>query len=117
MKTIKEIANNAGFDCDVDRHGCYTNYVLKSRADYDEYFDGKLFKGQRIIRIEYTAPRKNLRSGYLFMANGPINHNIDGAENFVWEKPAFGIFTHALATNGDWLYLTIEQVETLINNN
>lgn len=103
MKTIKEIANNAGFNCDVDRHGCYTNYTLR--------------KGNRVLRIEYTAPRKNLKSGYLFMANGPINNNIDDAENFVWEKPNFGIFTHALATNGDWLYLTIEQVETLINNN
>lgn len=103
MKTIKEIANNAGFECEVDRHGCYTNYTLK--------------KGNRVLRIEYTAPRKNLISGYLFMANGPINHEIDGAENFFWATPAYGIMTHALAMNGNWLYLTIEQVEALINNN
>ena len=102
MKTIKEIAKNAGFEYEADRHGCYTNYTLK--------------KGNRVFRIEYTAPRKNLRAGYLFMANGPINHNIDGAENFEWETPNFGM-THALASNGNWLYLTIEQVEILINNN
>ena len=103
MKTIVEIAKNAGFECEIDRHGCYTNYTLT--------------KGSRALRIEYTAPRKNLIPGYLFMANGPINHNIDGAENFVWKTPVFGVMTHALAKNGNWLYLTIEQVENLIKNN
>ena len=103
MKTIKEIAKKAGFECEADRHGCYTDYMLK--------------KGNRVLRIEYTAPRKNLIPGYLFMANGPINHNIPGAENFVWEKPAKYGMTHALVSNGNWLYLTIEQVETLINMN
>lgn len=103
MKTIKEIAENAGFKCEADRHGCYTNYMLT--------------KGDRLLRIEYTAPRKNLISGYLIMANGPIKNEIDGAVNFEWNKPAYGVFTHALTKNGNWLYLTIEQVETLINNN
>ena len=107
MKTIFEIAKNAGFECEIDRHGCYTNYTLT--------------KGSRALRIEYTAATKgNVKrgtSGYLFMANGPINHNIDGAENFVWKTPAFGVMTHALTKNGNWLYLTIEQVENLINNN
>ena len=106
MKTIVEIAKNAGFECEIDRHGCYTNYTLT--------------KGSRALRIEYTAATKgNIKrgtSGYLFMANGPINHNIDGAENFVWETPRLAM-THALAKNGNWLYLTIEQVENLINNN
>ena len=103
MKTIKKIAKNAGYACDADRHGCYTDYTLT--------------KGERVLRIEHTAPRKNLLSGYLFMANGPINHNIEGADNYQWEKPAFGVMTHALAKDGNWLYLTLEQVETLIKMN
>lgn len=107
MKTIVEIAKIAGFECEIDRHGCHTNYTLT--------------KGSRALRIEYTAATKGAvkrgTSGYLFMANGPIKHSIDGAENYKWTSPAFGVFTHALAKNGNWLYLTIEQVENLINNN
>lgn len=96
------MANNAGFDCRIDRHGCYTDYTLT--------------KGNRVLRIEYTAPRKNLHSGYLFMANGPINHNIEDANNF--ELPyvpyVFCGKAYALAKGQNWYYLTIEQIESLI---
>lgn len=104
MKTIKEIAQNAGFTCEIERRGVYTFYTMK--------------KGECLLLVEHTAQRKNLAYvGYKITANGPINHNFPGVENYEFCKADHVGATHALAKNGDWFLATIEQVETIINNN
>lgn len=103
MKTIKEIARNANFNCKIDRHGIYTDYTLT--------------RGNRKLYIEFTSP-KNGCSHYSFSANGPIENTTNG--NYIYEYqdgPGYQGVTHIIANGNFAAKLTLEEIETLVYNN
>ena len=97
MKTIKEIAKNANYNCTIERHGRYCNYTLERNG--------------RILFIEGNANGK-----FEFSANGSITDTTTG--NYVYfSKCGYNGMTHIIA-NGDFAaQLTLEEIETLVNNN
>ncbi len=97
MKTIKEIAKDANFNCTVERHGRYSNYMLERNG--------------RILFIE-----GNNNGTFEFSANGQIKDTTNGNYVYVLESVYRGM-THKIANGNFAAQLTLEEIETLVNNN
>lgn len=101
MKTIKEIAKNANFECTIDRHGVYTNYTLERNG--------------RILYIEHT--NKKVKNVFHFSANGPIEDTTKGNIVYPYARPTYNGMTHIIANGAYPAELTMEEIETLVYNN
>lgn len=98
-KDIKKIAENAGFIVEVQRRGIYTNYIL--------------YKGSHKMRVERTS-RKGIETYYdistNFVPNNPTKYSILEGVNF-------NGCDYAIADNGKWALLNIDEAIAIIEAN
>lgn len=101
MKTIRQIAKNANFECTIDRNGIYTNYTL--------------VRNGRILYIEHT--NKMVKNVFHFSANGPIEDTTIGNYVYQHKTATYNGMTHIIANGNYPANLTLNEIETLVYNN
>ena len=98
-KDIKKIAESVQFIVGVERHGIYTDYIL--------------YKGSRKMRVERKTP-KGKETYFAISSNFALNNP---TKYSVFEGVLFDGCNYAIADNGNWAQLTIDEAISIIEAN